>query len=371
MFVPTESALSTVSPNYSRNAYLTPLTPVVDTPFDAYIVTNSAEDHSTWLDGINSWLNVELNGPKIQGDTLAVSGSTYSLSTPLLGGVNGTWSTSKPSYATINQSGVLTVTRSGPIDILYSYYTGGKYYSLKKRVVAHAALDLTEVHLYLDKYVNNGNICVIPCPVEVSDQIMWEDIMGDDDLRENIYVKWKGWKDWGVLQTLEEDYIDDLLGTGEIYPEISIMPLLRDARYNIYIYLEMRDMISNDYISAGKLMTVSELNAMLWPRSILVTPDGYFWVTTEALIPFDADSGLRVDAPEGSVSILLADNSENAIGAIGKDRDNKFDLMSSRLVEGHLDTLSVESDSVNHIKIVIKGSDNKTLEEKIIPVIYK
>lgn len=373
MFVPTESALAAKNPNYSRNPYYSPLTPKSDTPFDAYMVTDSTNSHANLIMD-PSWLQAEIYGPTVLGDTSAVTGSTYTLSSTPPGAVNGTWSTTNPNYATINQSGVLTVHRGGPIEVSYSYYNQGKYYRYKKKVVAHSNSSLTSVRLYLNEHVNNGSIYVSAMPVDDSDMVLWEDLLNDPNIRENLYYTWKWQKDWGPITIAEDGYLDDFIDETTLFPEISVMPLLRDAQYRIYTYLEIKDLGIEqglDHISAGKSMIVSDLNALLWPRSFIISPEGYFWVDDNSIHRILPGDQLRINCDPDVDHIIITGENDNVLFSVDKSRDGLFDLFDGGYLENYFRSFYCNSNKISPIHIRLVGKDKSVIENKVIPLIIK
>ena len=131
-FVPTASALC--SADYVRDYYTYPAVPLVETPFSSFIVPDTSHVHiglyGEAKEFLTNILSYKVNGPIIieSGDTFSYSGFTDN-------DVSLSWSSSSPGKASINSSGVVSVTdTTGVVDIVCSGNAFGKTYRKAKTV---------------------------------------------------------------------------------------------------------------------------------------------------------------------------------------------------------------------------------------------
>lgn len=118
-FIPTVSALdigegkSTITNEDLQRDYQTDVRPSAPkhTPFHDFYITKPSEMHTSFNEGMNEWLEKSLK-PDIDGDTIAFTGSKYTVrNQPVAGSI--TWSSLNQDIATIDNNGVVTVKKHG------------------------------------------------------------------------------------------------------------------------------------------------------------------------------------------------------------------------------------------------------------------
>ena len=140
-FVPTASALYYKSGvNLTHSDYVTDFANVanlgqIDTPFDAYFLSDTAYSHMHISNDMMEWV-VDNANMKINGSGVAHSGSVY-VCDELYEGPAVRWSTSNPQIATIDETtGTLTAVGSGVVDIIAQASEQGKVlYKTSKKVL--------------------------------------------------------------------------------------------------------------------------------------------------------------------------------------------------------------------------------------------
>lgn len=129
MFIPTASALAihhngtATHADYTNDYYNQPPIPGIDTPFDAYYISQKASTHIQLDSSSYPWISQQLNA-RIEGpDTLMSSTATY-----IARGFNGPviWRSSNNTIATIDDTGKLTATGNGLITISAETYSHGE-----------------------------------------------------------------------------------------------------------------------------------------------------------------------------------------------------------------------------------------------------
>lgn len=155
MFVPSASALavgkhgSIQASSCCDDFYSKPPVPLKGTPFDAYYLCEVSEKHIYMDDAIFSWIKSESEF-FVDGPLRAVDGTKYTAK-----GLSGaTWRTSDKTKAMIDDSGTLTVTGSGIVDIIAEKYVGGAYYSARKSV----AVQFPDLVMSYEYKVGNGYV---------------------------------------------------------------------------------------------------------------------------------------------------------------------------------------------------------------------
>ena len=367
MFVPTESALDTFVPNYSRNASSMSIIPRIDTPFDSYFVPDSGKAHIECDTSAVSILSYGLNN-HISGNAIGETGDIYSAPSGLSGGI---WGTSNDNIATIDSSGELTVIRSGTVDIHYiALKPGGNgYVCVKKRITAKADNEITSIRLYLQECLDNGNVFVKARPLTETDSLNWCAVISNDDLRETARYSWTKMVDWGVPRIYESGTLEDYWDEPYCYfPEVSIMPLLRDAQYNIYMSLRISDIVNNQSSTVAKMMQVQDLYDLLSQLFLFVCPDNLYW----------GDSNRIYSALNGTVLNIPADNSvakvqildERGVMITEIQNDHGIPLLTDTLLLNHLYNLLGES-MTTFIECKVLDKNGNEIRSEKIPVIVR
>ncbi len=136
MFIPAASALSVNDAVFesasSRDFYINPPKPNIETPFDAYYLCDKSEEHISLTTSMLDWLYKQLN-LEIVGPSTAESSGDYTLSGISSGIVK--WETSNTNVARIDSYGHLTAMGNGEVTITASAYQDGKLYRKSKKVM--------------------------------------------------------------------------------------------------------------------------------------------------------------------------------------------------------------------------------------------
>lgn len=115
-FIPTASAMA-MPGNYYRNFYSSKPIPVIDTPFDSYILQSSATEHIDFFGGIRNWLQ-RIETAEIIGPRIAFPGDTFYI-TPAYYASSFDWSVSGDFTIGIgSSSGIVSGTGNGIVEVI-------------------------------------------------------------------------------------------------------------------------------------------------------------------------------------------------------------------------------------------------------------
>ncbi len=141
MFVPTASALNITNngealsaAHYSVN-YMATNNPIENTPFHSYYIDNSSDSHIVFGESAYTWIANQVN-MTIDGPDVAQGTAQYTVSGLDDLGASISWSVSDNTIANIDDSGNLTILKSGMIDVIATYWNkNGKLYRKTKSVL--------------------------------------------------------------------------------------------------------------------------------------------------------------------------------------------------------------------------------------------
>ena len=116
-FVPVASSLATG--DYSRNHHSNPPEPLENTPFNAFCVYNSRQDHSLFYEDAWRWIKNQID-MKIESQNIVLTGDVLQMVRDS-SDFSGIWSSSDTSVATIDPySGYVSVVEPGMVTLSYS-----------------------------------------------------------------------------------------------------------------------------------------------------------------------------------------------------------------------------------------------------------
>ena len=152
-FIPTASALcikngvDVTEDDYKRDYYTLRPIPGIETPFDAYYLSDMQSRHIELSDEAISWMLTQV-GMSIDAPEFIPYYDNISLS-----GYDGPieWMTSDENIATIDSSGKLMVLDNGSVEITAQYYNNGKLYRKTKTI------DVAFPEIVISKYFINGH----------------------------------------------------------------------------------------------------------------------------------------------------------------------------------------------------------------------
>lgn len=376
MFVPTESALASKHPDFSRQHLSSPLSPMIDIPFHSYLLPSSSLEHVSTESWDYDWLKYEI-GATIVGSNHGMTGYSYSVSSLPIGvdSSAGQWSSSNTNIAEIDNDGVLTVHSNGKIEICYSLYDDCKYYGVNKWIEVSTESDVTSIQLYLDGVLDNGCYYARVNPLTNADRINWNLAMQDSVVRQNCTYSWRYMLDFGALRNSESGSLAELyddLEEGE-FPSLSIMPMLRDANNIIRVFFTVSEHLGETTKSKtiSKAFYVDDLNAQLWPQSLIVNPNQIMAVYGGAVQDVFLSPPPRLIHQNSVASVSILDEEGVELTELPVESEGYVQLFDNDEVLDFLDEVLIQNEEMTVLRFILKDASGQVLEERTLPIVVK